>query len=195
MAADEAVGALEQPDADRDRDPDQDAGREHVLDQAQPVGAADQGQLEGRIDQLAHDLEDRGEQDQEPPEDQRVHQAGERALEQLALAEDLDAFTRDPARDVAAPLDRAAEPHERVSSLARLAARPPATTTSTARRPARTSIGGSVPRSAGLGTAGRPGKQVDVAEAEGDRGGARNDSRAVARSPVPMRSRFYIRSH
>jgi hypothetical protein len=41
-----------------------------------------------------------------------VHQAGERALEQLALAEDLDAFTRDPARDVAAPLDRAAEPHE-----------------------------------------------------------------------------------
>ena len=102
VAADEAFGALEQPDADRDRDPDQDAGREHVLDQPQPVGAADQRQLERRIDQLAHDLEDRGEQDQEPPEDQRVHQAGERALEELALAEDLDAFTGDPARDVAA---------------------------------------------------------------------------------------------
>ena len=47
-----------------------------------------------------------------PQKIERVHQAGERALEQLALAEDLDAFTRDPARDVAAPLDRAAEPHE-----------------------------------------------------------------------------------
>jgi hypothetical protein len=33
-------------------------------------------------------------------------------LEQLSLAQDLDAFTRDPARDVAGALDRAAEPNE-----------------------------------------------------------------------------------
>ncbi len=112
MAADEAFGALEQPDADRDRDPDQHAGREHVLDQAQPVGAADQRELESRIDQLARDLDDRGQQDQEPPEDERVHQAGERALEELPLAQDLDALTGDPARDVPLALDRAAEPHE-----------------------------------------------------------------------------------
>jgi hypothetical protein len=41
-----------------------------------------------------------------------VHQARERALEQLSLTQDLDAFTRDPARDVAGALDRAAEPNE-----------------------------------------------------------------------------------
>jgi hypothetical protein len=112
MAPDEALGALEHPDADRERDPDQHAGREDVLDQAHPSRAADQRELEGRVDQLPHDLDDRGEQDQEPPEDQRVHQAGERALEELALREYLGALTSDPAGDVAAAFDRASEAHE-----------------------------------------------------------------------------------
>ena len=62
---------------------------------------------------LPDDLDDRGEQDQEPPEDQRVHQPGERPLEQLALARGPPSPSRATRRGhVAGALDRASEPHE-----------------------------------------------------------------------------------
>jgi len=112
VAPDEAFGTLGDPDADRDPDPDQHPGREHVLDEPQPPRPADQRELEARIDQLARDLHDRRQQDQEAPEDQRVHQPRQRPLEELALPQDLDPLAGHPAGNVAPALDRPAEADE-----------------------------------------------------------------------------------
>ena len=101
MAADEALGPRPEPDRHRDRETDEDAEREHVLHQPEPPRPADHGDLEGRIDQLPGDLDDRGEQDEEAPEDQRVHQARHEPLEELALREDVRALPRDPGPEVA----------------------------------------------------------------------------------------------
>jgi hypothetical protein len=67
-----------------------------------------------RVDDLDHRDEDRREQHDERPEDERVHQARDEPLQQLALADDDDGFGAQPLRHVAGAVDarRAAHPHE-----------------------------------------------------------------------------------
>jgi hypothetical protein len=61
-----------------------------VLEEAEHRAVADDGQGEGVAEQLPVGLGDGGEQDHEAPEGEEVGQPGDRPLEQLALAEDLD---------------------------------------------------------------------------------------------------------
>ena len=58
---------------------------------------------------------DRREEDEEAPEDERVHQPGDEPLQQLALAEHDHRLVADPLRHVAGTVDRPSlpdEPHE-----------------------------------------------------------------------------------
>ncbi len=59
-----------------------------------------------------HRDHDRGEEDEEAPEDRRVDQAGHEPLEQLPLAEHDHGLVLDALRHVVEALDRLAEPHE-----------------------------------------------------------------------------------
>jgi hypothetical protein len=64
------------------------------------------------VDGADHRDDDRGEEDQEAPEDRRVDEAGDGALEQLALAEDDDCLVPDPIRNVVEARDGLPEPDE-----------------------------------------------------------------------------------
>jgi hypothetical protein len=112
VAADEPLGPLAEPDRERDRQAHEHPGGEDVLHEPEPPGPADPRQLEPGIHDLPADLEDRGQQHEEAPEDQGVHQAGHEPLEQLALAEHPRAFAREPDREVAAALHGPPEPDE-----------------------------------------------------------------------------------
>src|SRR5207342_1819544 len=96
VGAAEPVGSLHLPDEERDPDANDDEGREEVLQEGEPRGMAEVGQCPGRVDHREHRLGDRRQQDQEPPEDRRVHRAGDRLLEELALAQDLDELPASP---------------------------------------------------------------------------------------------------
>jgi hypothetical protein len=64
------------------------------------------------VDGADHRHDDRREEDEEAPEDRRVDQARDEALEQLALPEDDRGLVADSAGDVVEALDRLAEPDE-----------------------------------------------------------------------------------
>ena len=102
MAADEPLGPLHEPDPQRHADADEHQRAEDVLDEPEPARAPDPRQGEVRVDDLAHRLGDRGEEHEEAPEDEGVHEAGCEPLEELALGQHVGALTGDPSRQVAA---------------------------------------------------------------------------------------------
>ena len=87
MAASEPVGSLHLADPERGADAHQDEDGEDVDHDGEPRRVPQDRQGPVGIDHRQHRLDDRGQQHQEPPEDERVHQARHRLLEQLALAE------------------------------------------------------------------------------------------------------------
>jgi hypothetical protein len=64
------------------------------------------------VDGADHRDHDRGEEDEEAPEDRRVDDAGDDALKQLPLAEHDDGLVPDPLGRVAEAVDRLAEPDQ-----------------------------------------------------------------------------------
>ncbi len=109
MGADEPLRSLHEPYPEGDRHSHQHEPREHVLQETQPAGVADPREGELGLHGLAERLHDGRQQDQEPPEDARVHQAGEGSLEQLPLPEHLTGLAREPSAHVAAAIDRPPE--------------------------------------------------------------------------------------
>jgi hypothetical protein len=106
VAPHEPFGTLTEPDRNCDRQTHEHACGEDILDETQPSGVPDQRKGESRRDRLAHRLDDRGQEDQESPEDQGVHEPGEGSLEQLALSEDVGSLPRCSLPDVSRPGDR-----------------------------------------------------------------------------------------
>jgi hypothetical protein len=110
------VAALEPPrpddlaDPERGRDADQREHAEHVRQHLVPVPIR-RGVL---VDDLDRGDEDRREQHDERPEDERVHEPGDQALQQLALGDDHDRLLAQAVGHAVGALDarRAAHPHE-----------------------------------------------------------------------------------
>jgi hypothetical protein len=84
-----AVGIAAQPDHREGDDADQNRDGEQVLQEADPGPGPDQRDRELLAEQVPVGLDDREDQDDEAPERQEVRDAGDRPLEQLALAEHL----------------------------------------------------------------------------------------------------------
>ena len=70
------------------------------------------GNVASRVDRADHRDHDRGEEDEEAPEDRGVDQAGHEPLEQLPLAEHDHGLVLDALGHVAEAVDRLAEPDE-----------------------------------------------------------------------------------
>ena len=66
------------------------AHREEVLNEADPVPGPDPGNVEVLVEEVAVGLDDREQQDGEAPHGEEVGQAGNRPLQELALAGHLD---------------------------------------------------------------------------------------------------------
>ncbi len=88
-------------DADEHED-DEDVDEQHV-----PALVAEPRQRRVHVDRGDHRHEDRREEDEEAPEDERVHQPRHDALQQRALAEHVDRFVADARRRVAGAVRRA----------------------------------------------------------------------------------------
>src|SRR5438552_6943348 len=112
MAADEPLRTLDLAEVQRHQDADEDQGGEHVLDQPQPTGPADEGEGEGVLEHLPEGLGDRRQQDEEAPEDEGMHDAWPGALQELPLAEDDGGLSLDPLRQVVEAVDGLSEPDE-----------------------------------------------------------------------------------
>ena len=108
----EPLGPLDLPDPERCRDADQHERREHVDEQREPALAAEPRERPVAVDRPDHRHHDRGEQHDEAPEDERVHEARDEALEELLLPEDDDGLVADPGRRVARALGRLPEPDD-----------------------------------------------------------------------------------
>ena len=87
VAALEPVRAHDLADVERRRDADEHEHGEHVHQQPEPALVAEPRKRRLAVDDADHRDHDRREQDEEAPEDERVHQAGDELLEQLALPE------------------------------------------------------------------------------------------------------------
>ena len=112
VAALEPLRPLHLADPERGGDADEDEHDEEVDEECEPALRSEPRQrlaLRDRADQRHHD---RGEQDEEAPEDERVDEAGAEALEQLPLAENDDRLVAHPLGHVVEPLHRLAEPDE-----------------------------------------------------------------------------------
>src|SRR5207247_4794241 len=81
-----------------ERDAHDDEGREEILEEREPGDMAEVGERPVAVDRREHRLDDRGQQDEEAPEDERVHHARGGLLEQLALPEHVGEL---PARPLA----------------------------------------------------------------------------------------------
>ena len=96
-------------DADEHED-DEEVDEQHV-----PALVPEPRQRRVHVDRGDHRHQDRREEDEEAPEDERVHQPRHDALQQRALAEHVDRFVADARRRVAAAVRRprsADEPRE-----------------------------------------------------------------------------------
>ncbi len=108
-----AVRALEaarphhRADHDGGRDADEHEDDEEVDEQHVPALVPEPRQRRVHVDRGDHRHEDRREEDEEAPEDERVHQPRHDALQQRALAEHVDRFVADARRRVAGAVRRA----------------------------------------------------------------------------------------
>src|SRR5918996_1097256 len=100
------------PEVDGHLDADEHQDREHVLEQPEPAGPPDHRDGEPRVEDLAEGLDDRGQQDQEPPEDEGMHQPRAEALEQLPLAQDDHGLVLDALGEIVQAADGPAQPHQ-----------------------------------------------------------------------------------
>ena len=89
VRATEPIGLLDLADVEGDADADGDHRREQVGQEREPRGMAEDRQRPVGVHDRQHGLDDRGEQHEEPPEDEGVHRARQRLLEELALPEHL----------------------------------------------------------------------------------------------------------
>jgi hypothetical protein len=105
---------LDLTDGEGHEDADHDQEGEQVLEKPEPSAAADQRQGEIRLHCLPHGFDDRGQKDQEAPEDERVHHPGQEALEQLSLAEHHGHLALQPHRYVPRSIDGPAQTHQPV---------------------------------------------------------------------------------
>jgi hypothetical protein len=88
VAALEALGALDLADRRRPDHREQHEDGEHVDHQREPALVTEPGEGRVLVDGADHGDHDRGEEDEEAPEDRRVDDAGDQPLEEFALAED-----------------------------------------------------------------------------------------------------------
>ena len=85
VRAAEPVRPLDLPYREPDRDPDDNEGREEILEEREPGHVPEVGERPTAVDRREHRLDDRRQQDEESPEDERVHHARGGLLEELAL--------------------------------------------------------------------------------------------------------------
>ena len=114
VAAHEPLRPLDLADGEGQADADDHQDGEQVLQQPEPPAVADQRQGEVRVHGLAHGLDDRGQKDQEAPEDEGMHQSRQQTLEQLSLAEHHGHFALQPDRHVSRSVHRPAQAHQPV---------------------------------------------------------------------------------
>jgi hypothetical protein len=88
MRAAEPLGPDDLPDHRGGGHSREDEHAEDVREPAKPLLVTEPRQLRAPVDRGDHGHQDRRQQDQESPEDEGVHQAGDEALQQLSLAED-----------------------------------------------------------------------------------------------------------
>ena len=112
VAALEARRAGELADRDRGHHAAQDEHREDVHEQREPALVPEPRQRGVAVHGADQRHQDRREEDEEAPEDRRVHQPRAEALEQLALPEHDHRLVAGAARDVVEALGRLAHPHE-----------------------------------------------------------------------------------
>ena len=87
MRAAEPLGPDRFPDHDGGRHPDEHEHAEDVREPTEPLLPAEPWQLRAPVDGGDHRHQDRRQQDEEPPEDEGVHQAGDEPAQQLPLPE------------------------------------------------------------------------------------------------------------
>ena len=118
VAALEPLRPLHLADPERGGDADEDEAAEEVDEERKPAlplePAERRASREARvgIDDVDDRDEDRGEEHDEAPEDQRVHDPRHEPLQELALAEDDDGFVLDPLRQLVEALERRAHADE-----------------------------------------------------------------------------------
>ncbi len=107
---------LTDPDDDERDDGREAEQREEVLDEPEDRPVADDGDLEGRVDERAEGLEDREEEDTEAPEHGGMGRARRRPPQQPPLGRDLGQLRADGRADTPAPprLDGLARPAQPV---------------------------------------------------------------------------------
>ena len=96
VRATEPVRPLDLADRERDRDAEDHEDREEILEEREPRHVAEVGERPAGVDRREHRLDDRGQQDEEAPEDERVHHAGGGLLEELALPEHVGELPASP---------------------------------------------------------------------------------------------------
>jgi hypothetical protein len=118
MAPGEAPGPQHLADEERTGDAGEHERREDVDEQDEPPLAREPrqrravGQAVLAGDHADHGDEDRGEEDDEAPEDGRMDEAGAETLQQLPLAEHDHRLVAEPAGHVVEPRRRRPHPHE-----------------------------------------------------------------------------------
>ena len=101
----EAGGSHHLADPKRGRNTREHRDREHVDESHEPALRAEPRERPVAVDRGDHRHHDRGEQDEEPPEDRCVHRPGQQPLEQLALPEHDHGFVANAPRNVVVALD------------------------------------------------------------------------------------------
>ena len=120
VAALEAARPLHLADPERGGDADEHEAAEEVDGEREPALPLEPGERRSRrqirlaVDHVDRGDDDRGEEDDEAPEDERVHQAGHEALQELLLPEHDDDLVLDTLREVVEALERRAHADEAV---------------------------------------------------------------------------------
>jgi hypothetical protein len=94
------AGPVCEPQDGEDDQREQYGDGEEVLEEAERPPAADQRDVEVALEDRPVRLDDRQEQDHEAPEREEVRRAGDRPLQQAALAEDLGGLRPQPAAEL-----------------------------------------------------------------------------------------------
>ena len=104
-------------DQERRRHADEDEHAEHVDEEEEPPLMPEPGQRPVAIDRPEERHHDRREQDDEAPEDEGVHDAGDESLQKLPLAQDDRRLRLHATPDVPSAAGRLAQPDEAVEEV------------------------------------------------------------------------------
>ena len=108
----EARRSRDLADPERQRDAHEDADDEHVDERHEPALRAEPRQRPLAIHRSDHRHHDRREENEEAPEDERVHHTRQQALQQLLLAEHDRRLVLEALRNVVEALGRLPRAHE-----------------------------------------------------------------------------------